>query len=35
MTKASNDYYEAHGYRNGNQGKKSNGNGNKPHGKTE
>jgi len=35
MTKASNDYYEAHGYPNGNQDKRSNGNGNKPytHGK--
>ena len=36
MTKASNDYYEAHGYPNGNQDKRSNGNGNKPntHGKS-
>ena len=35
MTKASNDYYEAHGFPNGNQDKRSNGNGNKPytHGK--
>ena len=34
MTKASNDYYEAHGYLNGNQDKRSNGNDNKPlHGK--
>ena len=31
MAKASNDYYEAHGYLNGNQDKKSNGNGNKPY----
>ena len=31
MTKASNDYYEAHGYPNGNQDKKPNGNGTKPH----
>ena len=31
LTKASNDYYEAHGYPNGNQDKKSNGKGNKPY----
>jgi len=31
MTKASNDYYEAHGFPNGNQDKRSNGNGNKPY----
>jgi len=35
MTKASNDYYEARGFPNGNQDKRSNGNGNNPytHGK--
>ena len=35
MTKSSNDYYEAYDYPNGNQDKRSNGNGNKPytHGK--
>ena len=35
MTKASNNYYETHGFLNGNQDKRSNGNGNKPytHGK--
>jgi len=35
MPKASNDYYKAHGYPNGNQDKRPNGNGSKPrtHGK--